>query len=95
METLHNLETLDVSNNAVTSVDHACGLPRLKDLWLNDNSLEDLESLLVSLSGLKETLTCVYLGNNPAASELVSTAFKQRLRSTLPFLEQLDSESLT
>ena len=94
MENLHNLETLDVSNNAVTSVDHACSLPCLKDLWLNDNSLKELESLLVSLSGLTETLTCIYLGNNPAASELASTAFKQRLRSMLPLLEQLDSESL-
>lgn len=38
---------------------------RLEDLWLNDNQLESLEGVAEAVTGSRESLTTIYLENNP------------------------------
>ncbi|KAH9762522.1 protein phosphatase 1 regulatory inhibitor subunit PPP1R7-like [Citrus sinensis] len=65
LSTLVNLHVLDVSSNKLTLVDDIQNLSRLEDLWLNDNQIESLESIVEAVAGSRETLTTIYLENNP------------------------------
>ena len=92
IEHLTELEVLDASNNAVESIQACDELSKLKDMWLNDNQIEDKNALLSSLSLHRESLTCLYLSNNPAFQNINGT--KAVILSVLPRLEQLDSDVL-
>lgn len=78
---------LDVSNNRLKRVGSLSGTPQLTDLWVNDNEIESLDEVEESLAAVKDTLTCLYLSNNPAAQV---NAYKLRVLAAAPKLEQLD-----
>ncbi|KAF6256494.1 hypothetical protein COO60DRAFT_1528850 [Scenedesmus sp. NREL 46B-D3] len=85
------LRVLDVSNNRISKVEHLQGLSRLEDLWLNDNQIPSLEGMQQALQDQVESLTTIYLENNPAAS---APDYKQRMLALLPKLQQLDANVL-
>jgi hypothetical protein len=68
LDTLTNLRLLDLSNNALASIEGLPALPLLQDLWLNHNQLPTLEALHPALEPLQATVTCIYLEGNPAVS---------------------------
>jgi protein phosphatase 1 regulatory subunit 7 len=86
-----HLQVLDVSNNRITRVEHLQGLTQLQDLWLNDNNIPSLEGLEDALSDQRDSLTTIYLENNPAAS---AADYKQRMLAMFPHLIQLDADDL-
>lgn len=88
---LTQLEVLDLSNNCITKIEGLHNLRRLKDLWLNDNHLESLETLQQDLEGPSQSLTCIYLAQNPIVSS-DEEQFRQRLTQMLPNLEQIDAD---
>ena len=92
LECLHQLRVLDLANNALGKLSGLDHLLLLEDLWLNDNRLQDMDSLLQILVKLKDQLTCVYLAGNPAAD--ADASYKQQLPRLLPQLQQLDSDAI-
>jgi Leucine-rich repeat (LRR) protein len=84
-------QVLDVSNNRISKVEHLQGLTQLQDLWLNDNQIPSLEGLEDALSDQRDSLTTIYLENNPAAS---AADYKQRMLAMFPGLIQLDADDL-
>lgn len=69
IEDLGKLRVLDVSNNRIRTLE---GVPQcpLEDLWCNDNEIDEDEGAMRGhLSGVKETLTTMYMENNPAVRE--------------------------
>ncbi|KAJ4708514.1 protein phosphatase 1 regulatory subunit pprA [Melia azedarach] len=89
LSTLVNLRVLDVSSNKLTSVDDIQNLTRLEDLWLNDNQLESLEGVAEAVTGSRESLTTIYLENNPCAK---SSNYSATLRQNFPNIQQIDSD---
>lgn len=85
------LQVLDVSNNRISKVEHLHGLTQLQDLWLNDNQIPSLDGLEEELSDQKDSLTTIYLENNPAAT---AADYKQRMLAMFPHLIQLDADDL-
>lgn len=85
------LKVLDVSNNRISRVEHLQGLTQLADLWLNDNQIPSLEGLEEALADQRDSLTTIYLDNNPAAA---AADYKQRLLALFPHLIQLDADDL-
>lgn len=84
-------QVLDVSNNRISKVEHLQGLTQLEDLWLNDNQIPNLEGLYAALTDQRETLTTIYLENNPAAA---GEGYKEKMMRLLPNLVQLDANVL-
>lgn len=89
LSTLSNLRILDVAANKLTSVDDIQTLTRLEDLWLNDNQIQSVEGLAEAVSGSRETLTTIYLENNPCAK---SPNYTTAIRQIFPSIQQIDSE---
>lgn len=85
------LQVLDVSNNRISKVEHLQGLTQLQDLWLNDNQIPSLEGIEDALSDQKDSLTTIYLENNPAAA---AADYKQRILALFLNLTQLDADDL-
>eukprot|EP00252_Welwitschia_mirabilis_P005461 TRINITY_DN15949_c0_g1_i1.p1 TRINITY_DN15949_c0_g1~~TRINITY_DN15949_c0_g1_i1.p1 ORF type:complete len:349 (+),score=57.03 TRINITY_DN15949_c0_g1_i1:97-1143(+) len=85
---LVKLRVLDVSNNKITAINDIEHLERLEDLWLNDNQISSLEGIDAAVAGSRETLTTIYLQNNPCAKVPHYLSF---LRSAFPHLTQIDS----
>lgn len=85
------LEVLDLSNNAISKIEGLQSLHHLKDLWLNDNRIDSLETLHLNLEGPRESLVCIYLAQNPI-SRGDRVQFRQRLVQMLPNLEQIDAD---
>lgn len=92
LECLEQLRVLDLSNNAIQILEGVDHLELLEDLWLNDNQLKDLQTLLQTLVKLKAHLSCLYLAGNPAADD--DPSYKERLPHLLPCLQQLDSDAV-
>lgn len=88
---LTRLEVLDLSNNRITKIEGLQNLRRLKDLWLNDNQIDSLETLHQDLEGPRESLACIYLAQNPVCSR-DGDRFRHRLIQMLPNLEQIDAD---
>jgi Leucine-rich repeat (LRR) protein len=84
-------QVLDVSNNRISKVEHLQGLSQLQDLWLNDNQIPSLEGIEDALSDQRDSLTTIYLENNPAAA---AADYKQRMLALFPHLVQLDADDL-
>lgn len=63
----------------------------LEDLWLNDNRIQDADLLGRDLASQMQSLTCIYLSENPIAKELGSR-YKAWLREILPRLQQVDAD---
>lgn len=80
-----------MSNNRISKVEHLQGLSHLQDLWLNDNQIPSLEGIEDALSDQRDSLTTIYLENNPAAA---ATDYKQRMLVLFPHLIQLDADDL-
>lgn len=91
MHSLARAQVLDVSNNRITAVEHLAGLTALEDLWLNDNAIPSLDGLEEALADQRDSLTTIYLENNPAAG---APDYKARLLALLPRLVQLDADVL-
>jgi protein phosphatase 1 regulatory subunit 7 len=85
-------QVLDVSNNRISKLEGLATLNRLEDLWLNDNRIPSLDDLESALASQKDTLTTIYLDNNPAAA---AADYRPRLLAALPHLTQLDADVLT
>jgi protein phosphatase 1 regulatory subunit 7 len=85
------LQVLDVSNNRISKVEYLQGLTQLQDLWLNDNQIPSLEGVEDALLDQKDSLTTIYLENNPAAA---APDYKQRILALFPGLIQLDADDL-
>lgn len=85
------LQVLDVSNNRISKVENLQGLTQLQDLWLNDNKIPSLEGIEDALSDQRDSLTTIYLDNNPAAT---ASDYKQRILALFPNLIQLDADDL-
>lgn len=85
------VQVLDVSNNRISKVENLQSLTHLEDLWLNDNQIPSLEGLEEALAGQRNSLTTIYLENNPAAAE---EGYKNRILQMLPKLVQLDASVL-
>jgi protein phosphatase 1 regulatory subunit 7 len=88
---MHDLQVLDVSNNRISRVEHLQGLTQLQDLWLNNNQIPSLEGIEDALSDQRDSLTTIYLDNNPAAA---APDYKQRILVLFPNLIQLDADDL-
>ena len=58
------LETLDIAVNKVTTLENLEHLPKLKELWMNWNNLEDSDQNREYLGKL-QTLETIYLADNP------------------------------
>ena len=56
---------LDVSSNRLVKVEGLDAQTILEDLWLNDNQLDEWDGLYESLEGPRQTLSTIYLENNP------------------------------
>ena len=65
LQSLSKLRVLDVSSNRVAKVEGLEAQTTLEDLWLNDNQLDEWDGLYESLEGPRQTLTTIYLENNP------------------------------
>ena len=65
LESLTRLRVLDVSNNKIPRIECLDTLINLEDLWLNDNLLDSWEGIYESLEGPRQTLSTIYLENNP------------------------------
>eukprot|EP00879_Flechtneria_rotunda_P006795 GHRR01007139.1.p1 GENE.GHRR01007139.1~~GHRR01007139.1.p1 ORF type:complete len:329 (+),score=64.68 GHRR01007139.1:206-1192(+) len=91
MTQLKALRVLDVSNNRISKIENLQGLTQLEDLWLNDNRIPSLDGLEEALQDQRESLTTIYLENNPAAAAF---DYKKQLLKLLPNLEQLDTDVL-
>ncbi|KAK4781223.1 hypothetical protein SAY87_017329 [Trapa incisa] len=89
LSTLVNLRVLDVSSNKLKSIEDIQSLTGLEDLWLNDNQIESLVEMAEAVSGSREKLTTIYLGNNPCAK---SPNYFITLREIFPHIQQIDSE---
>ncbi|KAK9807493.1 hypothetical protein WJX72_000775 [[Myrmecia] bisecta] len=90
LSTLIKLQILDVSNNMIAEVAGLETLTELQDLWLNDNQIPSLAPLGQALRGPQQTLTCIYLQNNPATKD--NAEYRQIMMDLLPCLKQLDSD---
>lgn len=88
---LLGLQVLDVSNNRISKVEHLQGLTQLEDLWLNDNQIPSLQGLEEALADQRNSLTTIYLENNPAAAD---KGYKDKVMQLLPNLVQLDANVL-
>ncbi|XP_078428195.1 leucine-rich repeat (LRR) family protein [Wolffia australiana] len=89
LSSLVNLRVLDISNNKLTAVEDISNLSRLEDLWLNDNQIPSLDGLDARVAASRETMTTIYLENNPCARlpEYVIT-----LRKIFPKIQQIDAD---
>jgi hypothetical protein len=87
----HGLQVLDVSNNRISTIEGLAPLTQLEDLWLNDNTIPSLDGLEEALAQQKDTLTTIYLENNPAAAD---PGYRARILAALPKLKQLDAHVL-
>ena len=69
LSAMPQLRILDVSSNALTTVEGLESLTCLEDLWLNENKipLEALQggALEAGLAPVKDCLTCIYLERTP------------------------------
>ena len=90
LEHLKELEVLDVSSNQLKQVEGLDALTSLRDLWLNNNQLPDLEAINLAWEACRDTLVCVYLANNPATCN--NPLYKRSVTAWLPKLEQLDAD---
>ena len=90
LEQLKELEVLDVSSNQLKQVEDLDALTGLRDLWLNNNQLPDLEAINLAWEACRHTLVCVYLANNPATCN--NPLYKRSVTAWLPNLEQLDAD---
>ena len=90
LEQLEKLEVLDVSSNQLKSVEGLEALTSLRDLWLNNNQLPDLEAINLAWEACRDNLVCVYLANNPATCN--NPLYKRSVTAWLPKLEQLDAD---
>jgi len=86
LETLCELELLDLSGNFIKEIENIGHLSNLKDLWLNNNKIVSWDFLeeLKKLPNL-ETL---YIEQNPVSME---SDYVQTIRSALPNLKQIDA----
>ncbi|KAK4774158.1 hypothetical protein SAY87_029177 [Trapa incisa] len=89
LSTLVNLHVLDVSSNKLKSIEDIQSLTGLEDLWLNDNQIESLDNMAEAVSGSREKLTTIYLGNNPCAK---SPNYFTTLKEVFPNIQGIDSE---
>ncbi|KAI4377087.1 hypothetical protein MLD38_014773 [Melastoma candidum] len=87
---LVNLRVLDVSSNKIQHVEDIQQLTRLEDLWLNDNQIETLDTIAKDVAGSRETLTTIYIGNNPCSR---SPTYVASLKVIFPNIQQIDSET--
>lgn len=62
---LTNLRVLDLSNNRLSEISNVETLKLLEDLWLNDNNIESWHTMYEALEGPRQSLTTIYLENNP------------------------------
>ena len=90
LKQLTSLSVLDLSNNQLEQLHGLETLTTLQDLWLNDNRIQTLDNLEEDLRGPRQSLSCVYLANNPASADV--SKYKSKLKELLPKLEQLDAD---
>ena len=75
------LEIVDLAMNKITNFEHIDGLPKLVELWINWNFLEDTQENKDFLKKLK--LTTIYLADNPISNY---DNYEQMLKETIPSL---------
>lgn len=86
LESLVNLEILDLAHNKISVIENLGNLKKLKDLWLNNNLIKNFGDLS-HISNLTE-LTCIYLWKNPVAD---FPSYKRSLKELCPTLSQIDT----
>ena len=66
---LANLQTLDISHNALLGLPNSLSLPALSGLYLNDNNLQSLPNTIGNLSNIRT----LYIYNNHYLTTLPDT----------------------
>eukprot|EP00759_Apiculatamorpha_spiralis_P023126 PhF_6_TR27005/c0_g1_i3/m.39429 len=102
LSSFRSLETLVLDNNELTSLDSLPELPRLITLWINKNSLKDIEGVLSVIAKRCPRLQYLSLLGNPCCSNELTggaTAEYNRLRLyvlyRVPTLKFLDAAPVT
>eukprot|EP00928_Gymnodinium_smaydae_P013387 TRINITY_DN14885_c0_g2_i1.p1 TRINITY_DN14885_c0_g2~~TRINITY_DN14885_c0_g2_i1.p1 ORF type:complete len:402 (-),score=87.69 TRINITY_DN14885_c0_g2_i1:123-1328(-) len=92
---LSNLREIDLAKNAIKTIRPMPQLEKLRDLWMNDNQVEDLDEVrnLAAYPALKT----IYLERNPMhglGDTEKEEKYKQAILEAVPDLVQLDAVKL-
>eukprot|EP00386_Alphamonas_edax_P012079 GDKI01037884.1.p1 GENE.GDKI01037884.1~~GDKI01037884.1.p1 ORF type:complete len:402 (+),score=111.85 GDKI01037884.1:106-1311(+) len=85
---LVHLETLDVGANQLQTLNGIRALPKLEELWANDNKISDPKEI-GALADIK-TLKTVYLERNPIQLNM-GPAYRSAVLAASPWVLQLDA----
>ena len=90
-----SLRILDVSGNALTSLQPLAPLQQLHELWAGENAIDEWSEVESGLQG-KATISCVYLEANPVVKKEVGdgVGYAERMKRMCPGLKQLDADEV-
>eukprot|EP00927_Polykrikos_kofoidii_P072015 TRINITY_DN68190_c0_g1_i1.p1 TRINITY_DN68190_c0_g1~~TRINITY_DN68190_c0_g1_i1.p1 ORF type:complete len:529 (-),score=117.49 TRINITY_DN68190_c0_g1_i1:63-1649(-) len=93
---LKELREVDLAKNVITHIPNFPDMPKLQELWLNDNQVDDLDEIrhLAVFPGLR----AVYLERNPMhglGDAEKEKRYKDAILQAAPHIEQLDATHLT
>jgi protein phosphatase 1 regulatory subunit 7 len=89
---LGELQELDLAKNAIRSITPIPQLQSLKDLWMNDNQVEDLEEVR-NLAAFP-SLQAIYLERNPMhglGDKAMEKRYQDAILAAVPWITQLDA----
>ena len=89
---LADLQELDLAKNAIRSIKPIPQLRSLKDLWMNDNQVEDLEEVR-NLAAFP-SLQAIYLERNPMhglGDKAMEKRYQDAIMAAVPWITQLDA----
>ena len=89
---LTKLRTLDLAGNRLIKIEGIEKLSVLEDLWLNNNQINDLDTLPL-LSSSCPRIATLYLEQNPVCNVL-GDSYRAAVLKIVPTLTQLDADDV-
>lgn len=85
------MNTLDVANNLLVTIENLSHLPNLEEFWANGNKFDnDVYDQVEKELGPIKTLQTVYLEGNPMHLKNRAT-YRNKIKLALPNIKQIDA----